>query len=1184
MRVTKLELQGFKSFAKKTELTFGNGVTAIIGPNGSGKSNLSDAIRWVLGEQSAKNLRGGRMEDVIFGGTQKRKPLPMAEVTLTFENADHKLPTDYKEVAVTRRVYRSGESEYALNGRNCRLKDVLELFRDTGIGKDGYSIIGQGKVDEILSNRSQDRRTALEEAAGVMRYRVRREEAERKLEQTRKNMERIRDILSELEGRLEPLKRQSEKARQALCYQEELRDLEVNLFLRETQRGREKVETQQQSLTLIEENIAQNRQEDASLLEGVEAQEQKLKALEEALEQEQQSLMSLTAALEGKQGEKSLLEEKRDRSRQEIDRLESLSREGLDRARALEEQAQGLEKLGAGDTAALETRLQQENEILDALTGEARQGEEEIEAMKAAIMESMNRLSDMRSSLSRFETMEGALRQRESAMEQERAALAEKENGLLLEEQEAAQEENRLKDAWGQAKRDMQAAREQKRQKEEALTQARKRLNEQEQSCAALASRLHVLREMARRREGYQNSVRLLMEDAAKDPGLSEKILGVVAEKIRVPRQLEAAIATALGGAAQNLISPTGRDAKAILERLRAKEYGRATVLPLDLLRVNPLKEGERRCLKEPGILGVASELIGREESVSRAIDHLLSRTVVAENMDCALRVKERFGGSFQIVTLQGDIISAGGAMTGGSRKKESFSILSREREIEELDAGRREAEAARKSLAEGMEQTQKELLLLGVQGDALSEQVHETSLELERQKDKRSIIARDIQQCREEKESLEEEHASNLENLASLKKSIDGFSREKEDLQQNSDVTREDVMQRQKALYALREKREAQAALVTDIRLKLTAARKEADARQQEQERLRREREQVMSQSLEARKQIARQQAQLEALNREQQALEETLQTLREQVRTGETTRQQKSEARAACQEELADVRRRRDGLLTATGTLMEQRTRAEMALGKLRTHLEQIQDRIWTTYGLTYENAMALYKEIPLGSAACRVSELHRALRELGEVNPGSIKEFEEVSARYGEMKQQYDDLTKAASDLDTLIASLVRTMEKVFSGEFVRVQEQFSQVFRELFGGGQAELRLSDPKDVLGCDIDIIAQPPGKKLQMLSLMSGGERALTAIALLFAMLRIKSPAFCVLDEIEAALDEANVNRFADFLRAYSHETQFILITHRKGSMEVCNTLYGVAMEEKGVSSLVSAKFEEVS
>ena len=321
MRVTKLELQGFKSFAKKTELTFGNGVTAIIGPNGSGKSNLSDAIRWVLGEQSAKNLRGGRMEDVIFGGTQKRKSLPMAEVTLTFENADHKLPTDYKEVAVTRRVYRSGESEYALNGRNCRLKDVLELFRDTGIGKDGYSIIGQGKVDEILSNRSQDRRTALEEAAGVMRYRVRREEAERKLEQTRKNMERIRDILSELEGRLEPLKRQSEKARQALCYQEELRDLEVNLFLRETQRGREKAETQQQSLTLIEENIAQNRQEDASLLAGVEAQEQKLKALEEALEQEQQSLMSLTAALEGKQGEKSLLEEKRDRSRQEIDRL-----------------------------------------------------------------------------------------------------------------------------------------------------------------------------------------------------------------------------------------------------------------------------------------------------------------------------------------------------------------------------------------------------------------------------------------------------------------------------------------------------------------------------------------------------------------------------------------------------------------------------------------------------------------------------------------------------------------------------------------------------------------------------------------------------------------------------------------------------------------------------------------------
>lgn len=1184
MRVTKLELQGFKSFAKKTELNFCDGITAIIGPNGSGKSNLSDAIRWVLGEQSARNLRGGRMEDVIFGGTQKRKPLPMAEVTLTFDNEDHKLPTEYREVAVTRRVYRSGESEYALNGKNCRLKDVLELFRDTGIGKDGYSIIGQGKVDEILSNRSSDRRTALEEAAGVMRYRVRREEAERKLDQTRKNMERIHDILSELEGRLGPLSRQSKKARQALEYQNELKELEVNLFLRETQRNREKLEKEEQNLKLVVGNIAQNRLEDEELQKALSAQEEALQTMDEVLEQSQQGLTELLSKLENRQGERSLLKERKAHAEEEKERLEGAGQASMQRGEELLARVQELESLYGGDTEALEAQLKEENENLTALTKETEKAEENIEEMKAAIMDSMNRLSDMKSSLSRFEAMENALKQREEAMDKERRALEEKAQGLKKEYEEALQEQEELDKKLEEARAALLQCKERRQQGEKTLGGLQKALQGEEQHCAGLASRLHVLKEMARRREGYQNSVRLLMEAGEKDPDIGKKIIGVVAELVRIPQGLEAAMATALGGAAQNIVSPTGQDGKALIEILRKRELGRATILPLDTLRVNAPKGKDLECLQEKGVRGIASQLIDCRLEARKAIDYLLGRTLVVEDMDTALRIKKQYNTPFQLVTVQGDILSAGGAMTGGSRKKESFSILSREREIEELTKEYKDALARREEGLKTIETARKEQTLLGVQQEGLSEQVHEISLQTEKQKDKLSIIARDMENCREEQGALEEEHQSNLESLAEIQKSIQGFSREKDSLQQRSDVTREDVMEGQKAFYALRKRKEEQSDLVTEIRLKLTAAQKETDAREKEKTRLQKERAEALEQGRMSLKKAREQQGYIASLAEEERALVLAAEALEAQAQSAQQALEEKRQERKGCQEELAVVRTRRDALLTENGKLLEQKTRSEMALGKLQTHLEQIQDRIWNSYELTYENAMSLWKEMPLGTASSRAGELRSAIRALGDVNPGSIKEYEEVSQRYGEMKKQYDDLVQAAADLDKLIEGLVRTMEKVFTGEFARVQKEFSQVFTELFGGGQAELRLSDPSDVLGCDIDIIAQPPGKKLQLLSLMSGGERALTAIALLFAMLRIKSPAFCVLDEIEAALDEANVNRFADFLKTYSRETQFILITHRKGSMEVCNTLYGVAMEEKGVSSLVSAKFEEVS
>lgn len=1184
MRLTKLELQGFKSFAKKTELVFGDGITAIIGPNGSGKSNISDAVRWVLGEQSARALRGGKMEDVIFGGTQKRRPLSMGEVILTFDNSDHRLPLDYNEVAVTRRVYRSGDSEYAINGKGCRLKDILELFRDTGIGKDGYSIIGQGKVDEILSNKSADRREALEEAAGVMRYRVRREEAERKLELTKKNMERLGDILSELSGRLGPLKEQSEKAVAYKDIKASLKELEINLFLSSTEKGREHVKAQEAALALIQQSLDQDEKEDALLQQSCRELEDRIRALEEQLDAGQKRLLALLSQAEAKQGEKKVIEERLLNFDREKQRLQEQGAAALEKVKAIELESEKLKQAAGADTEELKKRIGRESLALSEAERRCSEAEEALEEKKNRIMESMNRLSDTKSSLTRLETMSGALQQRDGAIDGELEAARERQKAFALELQEAKEELNAFCAAENGNEAALKNARDNRASLETEYAQAQQTLRALEQESGALSSKLHVLEEMARRREGYQNSVKLIMEAAEKDDSLRRCILGVVAEAVRVPEELETAVGVALGGAAQNLIAPTGRDAKTIIETLRRRDFGRATVLPLDLLSDNSIRERDRQFLKEPGVLGVASELIEYDGAVEKAVRYLLGRTVVVEDLNCGLSLKEKAKGAFQIVTLKGDSISAGGAMTGGSQQKRSFGFLGRQREIEELKNAYTAKETERKKEEKAVQKQKDGLLQASLQTDAFVKALHESELKAQKQRDKVSIIERDGESCGESLQALLEEKQDNLENLASLKKRMESITGEKQSLEKDDALSREEIVALQKALLTLRRETEEQRAAVTELRLSLTAAEKEADARDKESSRLLAQRQEMLLENRRCGAEADDLTARVEEEKKNASLLSGLMEIYKQQSSELHEEQQRIEDSRTALKEELSCRREKRDQLLSAQRELLDRRTRAEMALGKTQTSLEQQQDKIWQSYQLTYENALLLRTDAPLTGAVSQAGELRESLRRLGDVNLSSIEEYQEVAARHQGLSEQYKDLDKAAEDLYALIEKLTRTMESVFTGEFNRVQEQFKTVFTELFGGGQAELRLSDPKDVLNCDIDIIAQPPGKKLQLLSLMSGGERALTAIALLFAMLRVKSPAFCVLDEIETSLDEANVNRFADFLRAYSHETQFILITHRKGSMEACNTLYGVAMEEKGVSSIVSAKFEEVS
>ena len=1184
MRLTKLEMQGFKSFAKKTELQFGNGITAVIGPNGSGKSNISDAVRWVLGEQSARALRGAKMEDVIFNGTQKRRPLGMAEVTLSFDNSDHALPVDYAEVGVTRRVYRNGESEYAINGKTCRLKDVLELFRDTGIGRDGYSIISQGKVDEILSNKSADRRSALGEAAGVMRYRVRRTEAEKKLENTQKNMERIGDILHELESRVGPLGEQREKAIQYQTAREELKRLEVNLFLHETEKNRQKIAELQTALNELNEKLSGVESEDKVLMEASHELEDRIRAMDEKLDDGQRRLLELLSRVEGLQSEEKLSLARQETLEKERERLLAEAEAQVHEAAERQLTLDSMGTLSDEERNALQQQIETMNGELSALQQACEQAEAALEEKKNRIMEELNRLSDKKSSLSRLTALEQSLLERTEAIRGDLEKNDQRQNELQEEKAKAEIEQQRLFILRETGREELKKARENQANllsEQEAQMEA---VRQKEQQSGAMSSRLHVLEEMARKREGYQNSVRLIMDLAERDVELRQKIVGVVAELIHVPEKYEVAIGTALGGAQQNLVSRTGRDAKFIIETLRRREFGRCTILPLDLLSENGVRERDRHFLEEKGVIGLASDLIRWDEGMDKAVEYLLGRTVVVEDLSIGVSLKERSGGVFQIVTLKGDLITPGGAMTGGSTQRRNFGILGREREIAELKKQYAELEKERKAAIEVLTDKKQQVLLAAVQVDGLVRDLHDRDIDLEKQNDKLQIIERDIESAEADRETLTEELNATGENVRSIRERMELLNSEQTDLEEHGTISRQEVVEDSKALYALRKHRDEQAEALTELRLRHTAVMKEASAQEAERERLTREIERCAEKRASLLQEAERASQEAERESRARAALCLDAEEAKAALSEAQQEQQKVDDQRSLQKEELRVRRTRRDELLDNTRALLDSRTRTEMTLGKLQTSLEQQQDRIWQNYGLTYENALQLKEDIPITSSGQRAAKLREQIRSLGTVNLDAIEEYAQVSERYESLNKQYEDLTNAASDLYTLIEKLTKTMEKVFAGEFDRVQAEFKQVFISLFGGGQAELRLSDPKDVLNCDIDIIAQPPGKKLQLLSLMSGGERALTAIALLFAMLRVKSPAFCFLDEIETSLDEANVSRFAEFVRDYGKQTQFILITHRKGSMEVCNTLYGVAMEEKGVSSIVSAKFEEAS
>ena len=1184
MQLTKLEINGFKSFAKKTELVFEQGITGILGPNGCGKSNIADAFRFVLGEQSARALRGKKVEDFIFGGTEKRRPLSYCEVTMYFDNSDGMLASPYSEVAVTRRAFRSGESEYYINKNACRLKDIQELFRDTGIGKDGYSIIGQGRVSDILSDRSGERRVVFEEAAGVMKYRTRKEEAERKLQNTEKNLVRLEDIIRELESRLEPLREQSEKANEYFKLREELRDLEINLYLYQYDKSNERIALlREQAKQLGDELITASAEEEsfASVCAEEESTERSLSA---SISEASEKLIAFSSSVESQLGDEKLLRERISTLNREIEQaaadkaaVESQIAAGKETIAVLENTMAGF----SNDTAALDKSLEEAEARFRALEENINSKETELEARKQAMMEAMNRLADTKSRVSRLAAMRESFVSRLGSLSEERHSAeeeAEKLDAELAEIREAIGFVNGELDKLGK-ERAAHAAK--ASQLQNGMVDEQKQLRKAEDELNAISSRAKVLEEMRRAHEGYYASVRNLLRDASRDPELGKRIHGVVAELINVPEKYERAIEMALGASLQNIIVPTEQDAKAVIGHLRSREYGRATLLPVSAMRSRLLTNEEKSFINVEGCYGIASELVGFSPAFKNVIENLLGRTVIVRDIDTGIMINKRAKSAFRIATLEGDILNPGGSMTGGSVQKREFSLLGREREIEELAAKKRSISGRVEELGASVLKKQAQLAQAARTDSEFGERMQKLRLSLASNNEKADIIEKYVQKNKETLSKLDAERSMIDDSIADIDRESAEAEKAEHTISKGNTVTNDDIRLAQQVLAGLRAELQRANEETTALKVRQMAAAKEKNAASAEKVRLERENEQLSAKLVERAQYIVSAGHSIKALESELAELDSALGSERERVNALTDELHAMQAEREAHLRLLDESRGRREQVLLQISELKERLHRNELQHNKLSIDLDNMAERIWQDYELTYENALPFRRQLPVTQMHMRIDELRKGIKELGEVNTSAVEDYRSVKERFDDLSSQCEDLNKAKQDLNVLIGKLTETMENEFKVRFEQIRQNFSETFHELFGGGRAELVLADKNDVLNSNIDIIAQPPGKKLQLLTLLSGGEQALTAIALLFAILRLKPAAFCILDEIDTSLDEANVDCFANYLKGYSKGTQFIIITHRKGSMAVCNALFGVSMEEKGVSSIVSAKFE---
>ncbi|GAW28401.1 chromosome segregation protein SMC [Carboxydocella sp. ULO1] len=1178
----RLEIQGFKSFADRVELAFNSGLTVIVGPNGSGKSNIADAIRWVLGEQSVKNLRGSRLEDVIFSGSVKRKPVGMAEVSLTLDNSNGRFPLEFNEITVTRRVYRNGESEFLINKTPCRLKDIHELFLDTGLGRDAYSIIGQGRVEEILNARPEDRRSIIEEAAGIVRYRMRKLEAEKKLQETEADLVRVEDIISELEGQLEPLARQAEVAEKYLAYQREEQELEIGCLVRQGQQVREKLAELQCQVQELETA----REEAAAALARVEASRQKFQRELEPLEAELQAIQdkytNLLSEGEHTQGQLQVLSTQK-QGRQE-------------QATLLRRQLEEIETelADSGETAAadallvqqLEGKRQQLQSELAAVNERAESLQKELDTIRQALVSQKDSSAQALNELTRLEQQQtaGAIRLaglrekiehlRNQIQEIDRAITTwqarEKQSQKWQQELEQGRQEHESRQVGlAQSRKEMEAE----------LAQLEEIFNQKQQQWQLLASKARVLADMQQDYEGYQRAVRELLLRRQRGEPACQEICGVVAELLQVPQEYEIAVEVALGGALQYLVTETDQGAKQAIEYLKGHNLGRATFLPLNTVTASPLREEEKATLlKRPGVIGVAADLVSYAEKYRPVINNLLGRIIVCQDLDAALGLARATGFRYRIVTLAGDMLNPGGSLTGGSYQRRNANLLGRARELEEINQAAKQVNGEREELRKQIEKIRSSLRENQKQKEELETRTAELRLKLVE-------AQRDWQEARSRCQELEEQREQLLQNLESCQREYTQVERELESLARKAAELETVRQETGNAIQAennrLAEQEKALQNLIahqTELKVELAQVEQQLTGLKTIDVRQRLERRRRLQQLEQIQRDLAVLEQEGEALEQRKNELAERWAKLQQET---ERVREKLQELRQKRQT-LQIEERKLLGLWQSSQERLQEleRTAHQLELKRTRQEAEweNITQRLWDDFGMVFNQEQVIaYQGLDLKQAMRRIKELKALMAELGQVNIGAIEEYQRIQERYTFLQNQAQDLKEAKAALYDVIAEMEAIMAQRFAETFAQVAEHFSRVFTELFGGGQARLQLTDPENLLTTGVDIIAQPPGKKTQQLSLLSGGEKALTAISLLFAILEVRPSPFVVLDEIEAALDEANVARFAEYVKNFSDRVQFLAVSHRKGTMEAADILYGVTMDDSGSSKVLA-------
>lgn len=1182
MYLKRLELQGFKSFADKTILELMPGITTVIGPNGSGKSNISDAIRWVLGEQSMKSLRGTKSLDIIFAGTQNRKSLGFAEASLVFDNSDGALPIEYTEVTVTRKIYRSGETGYYINKVPCRLKDVLELFMDTGIGKDGYSIIGQGKIDEILSNKSEDRRHIFEEAAGIVKYRTRKQESEKKLEHTKLNLLIINDILTEIEGNLEPLQMQADKAKKYLNLREELKNIEIGLFVYNIEKYKQDLEKVVQDIEIMQSQC----NDEEGRLERVKILKEELKSsideITETIEnmsnigfESQKQIEQLNSDINVAKTRIANNNENNDRYLKEIEEQNAKIKELKDEIEQKEAKKDNLKQ----NKEKFEKELNEKQAELDKLTEKLSSKELEIEGYKHTVEENTDKKYELQSEINAQNINYQNFEKRQAQIKQEMQSTISELDGTRLNKEDIAKQFNEIENKKNKAQNSLNEVSKQREEANQKIKSFESNINILSSEMRIKESRLKFLIETEKEKEGYIKSVKSLLKDCENIKELGKGMNGVLANIIEVPDDLQTAIEMCLGASLQNIVTETETDAKRLVEHLRKNNLGRASFLPISSVRGKKLDKIKGN---ESGVVGIASDLVKYNKKYEQIILNLLGRTVIVDNMDTAIKVAKQNGYTFRIVTTEGDLINPSGAITGGSVAKKTVNILGRGKEIEKLEKEIKNLKQKIEKLENDKQNYEESIEGILELSANLEKELQEIDITYATEKQKVISINENIEKLEKRLNRLKEEQA-NLEKQKEEAVSTKG------DLQVEINKIVEQNEELSKIITEFAELNKDDQKYIDDLNFDITNLKISVSSFDESEASIQEIQERINQELENAHTSIENKNTQIEQIKKDnedlEKSIEETLQKIeevKESVNSSSSKIEELKKERAQKSEKLS----KQEDEITAKFKVIEdlkgQLVKLDVKKTKIEEDINGIINKMWEEYELTPNNAEQYQKPENVALTQRRVNSLRTEIRELGSVNVDSIEEYKNLKDRYDFMSEQRLDLENTMSKLRKVISDMTQIMKEQFKEKFKVINKNFGEVFAELFGGGKAELTLEDEENILECGIDITVQPPGKKLQNMMLLSGGEKAFTAIALLFAILKINPAPFCVLDEIEAALDDVNVFRYADYLKKFTDHTQFLVITHRKGTMEVADTVYGVTMEESGISKLLSMKLKQ--